>query len=103
MRLHYILDGKTPVVESNSLRWSKWFSTADRIVKQDRIEDVSVSTVFVGLDHRFFGDGPPLLFETLVFGGPRDGQTYRYSSWDDAEAGHEMEVKRVRQALVETL
>jgi hypothetical protein len=97
----YVLDGKTPVPVPNVLKWSKWFSNANRIVKQYRIEDVGISTVFMWFDHRWFGDGPPLLFETMVFGGSRDGQMYRYSSWDDAEIGHEMEVKRVHQALVE--
>jgi hypothetical protein len=99
----YVLNRKVPVLEPNVLKWSKWFSKANRIVKQDVIEDgnIGISTVFLGLDHRHFGDGPPLLFETMVFGGSRDGTMYRYSSWDDAETGHEMEVKRV-QALVET-
>jgi hypothetical protein len=80
------------------------FDRVTKTVKQDRVtEDISVSTVFLGLNHRLSGDGPPLLFETMVFGGARDGHMYRYSSWDDAEAGHEMEVKRVRQALAENL
>jgi hypothetical protein len=62
MRL-YVLDGKVPIHESNVLRWSKWFSKANRIVKQDVIEDgnIGISTVFLGLDHRFFGDGPGTL------------------------------------------
>jgi len=47
-----------------------------------------VSTVFIGLDHRFFGDGPPLLFESMVFGGPLDGEQFRYPTWDAAAAGH---------------
>jgi hypothetical protein len=51
-------------------------------VKQDVIEDgnIGISTVFLGLDHRHFGDGPPLLFETMVFGGSRDGTMYHSPS-----------------------
>lgn len=27
-----------------------------------------VSTIFLGLNHQFWGDGPPVLFETMAFG-----------------------------------
>jgi hypothetical protein len=80
--------------------WEKFMTTRNRTVKKTEVvPGVLVSTVFLGLDHRFVGGGPPILFETMTFGGPRDEQTFRYSSWDDAEAGHEAEVKRVRQSL----
>jgi hypothetical protein len=42
-----------------------------------------VSTVWLGLDHSF-GDGPPLIFETL---GPDDDME-RYSTLEEAEEGH---------------
>ena len=49
-----------------------------------------VSTVFLALDHRH-GEGPPLLFETMVF--PSEGQwselaADRYSTHEEALAGH---------------
>ena len=40
------------------------------------------STVFLGLDHQLTEDGPPLLFETMVFGGPLSGETDRCSTWE---------------------
>lgn len=55
---------------------------------------VKVSTVFLGLDHSW-GDGPPLLFETMEFGGPRDGDCDRCSTWDEAEAQHAAMCRRV--------
>lgn len=55
-----------------------------------------VSTVFLGLDHQY-GDGPPLLFETMVFGGPLDHEMNRYSTWNEAEKGHQEMVERVSQ------
>ena len=59
-----------------------------RIVEQTQLYgDVEVSTVFLGLNHRY-GEGPPLVFETLVFGGPYDGHMDRYSTWREAQAGH---------------
>jgi hypothetical protein len=54
--------------------------------------------VFLGLDHRFGGSGPPLLFETMIFGGPLDEEMWRYSSWDAAEAGHAAAVRKAREA-----
>jgi hypothetical protein len=57
-------------------------------VAQDQIGVARVSTVFMGIDHNFTRGGPPLLFETMIFGGPEDGFQARYSTWDEAEAGH---------------
>ena len=48
--------------------------------------EIVVSTVFLGLDHGW-GDGPPVLFETLVF--PDTKRMDRYCTWDEAVAGHE--------------
>jgi hypothetical protein len=82
----YILDGHDPK-PAELLEWARWFETNDRKVARDTIGDVCVSTVFLGIDHRF-GDGPPLIFESLVFGGPLDQEMRRYSTWDEAVAGH---------------
>ena len=60
----YVLDaGGEPVPEPDLLRWGAWFETADRHVADTTLTDadgnaVRVSTVFLGLDHRF-GPGPP--------------------------------------------
>jgi hypothetical protein len=34
----------------------------------------------------------------MIFGGPLDEYQWRYSSWDDAEAGHRAAVKKARAA-----
>ena len=49
-----------------------------------------VSTVWLGLDHRFDGDGPPLIFETMVFrsGSMVELDVRRYATEDEARAGH---------------
>ncbi len=72
---HYILDGKTPV-PVGLMEWAEWFGRNDRSVAKDEFEGVVVSTVFLGLDHNFFGDGPPLLFETMVFTDIEGGGRY---------------------------
>lgn len=90
----YILDCKTPVLEPDLHKWGEWFEMAIRQVAVNIIDDVTLSTVFLGLDHSR-SVGPPLLFETMIFGGPRDQETHRYSTWDEAEAGHQQILKEL--------
>ena len=87
--MHYILVDRVPVPVEDFMEWAQRFETQDeeRIVAQVTIGEVFVSTVFLGLDHNW-GTGPPLLFETMVFGGDFDEYQYRYATGDDAVAGH---------------
>ena len=100
----YILDGKTPVAENDAMKWAVWFENANRIVRKDTatvklagraIGEVRVSTVFLGLDHSL-GVGPPMLFETMVFGGALDQEQDRCSTWEAAEEMHELMCERVK-------
>jgi hypothetical protein len=56
---------------------------------------VRVSTAFLGVDVNF-GDGEPILFETVVLGGPSDWELYRYSTWGEAKQGHAAVVQRCK-------
>jgi len=96
MDKYYILKDQK-IVAVDLTTWAKWLekNNANRHVKDEKIGDVRVSTVFLGLDHQW-GDGPPLLFETLVFEGELDGDMERYSTWDEAEVGHAEMVERVK-------
>ncbi len=79
-------------------RWATWYETANRDVAKTQInDDVKVSTVFLGLDHSF-GDGPPLLFETMIFGGEHDQYQERFETWEQAEAGHQVAVELAESA-----
>ena len=100
----YILDGKTPVAEPDPMKWAKWFETANRTVCKSTatvklhgkpVGEVRISTVFLGIDHSF-GKGPPLLFESMIFGGPLDGDQDRCSTYEAAEKMHERMMERVR-------
>ena len=86
MNGRYILDGHMPVPCDELLHWAKAMET-DRHVGNDTIGDAQVSTVFLGLDHSFHG-GPPILFETMVFGSEFGKWERRYCTWEEAEAGH---------------
>jgi hypothetical protein len=86
----YILQGHKPIPCEDLLKWAEWYGKADRTVSRTENETgtVSVSTVFLGLNHNFFRSNPPILFETMIFGGKHDGFQNRYSTWEEAEEGH---------------
>lgn len=76
--------------------WARILQPENQQVAADKIGNVTVSTVWLGLNHRF-GEGPPLIFETLVFEGPLDGEMERYSTEAEALEGHAQMVNRVRE------
>lgn len=96
--MHWTLDGQTPKPCADLLEWAVWFAEADRAVRRTEVHNpqaapVIVSTVFLGLDSNYHDDGPPILFETMVFGGRLDEAQHRYATWDEAVAGHEVIVE----------
>lgn len=92
----FILDGHTPV-PATLMEWANWYQTGERRVAQDEINGVRVSTVFLGLNHAW-DDGPPLLFETMIFGGEHDQHQERCSTWDEAELMHARAVGLVAES-----
>jgi hypothetical protein len=100
----YILDEENHVVEVDVITWGRWFERIENrtIGYTEIVSGTTVSTIFIGIDHRHYGEGPPVLFETMVFGGPLDGEIFRYSSYDDAETGHAATVRRARAAILAT-
>jgi len=96
----YILKGRMPVAVDDPAACEEFFKNVlNRRVAFTKVSPKShVSTVFLCLDHSFDVEGPPILFETLVFGGELADDMARYSTWDDAVAGHEKMVKRVLEA-----
>lgn len=100
--MHYILDGHTPV-KASLMEWATYYQTAERHVGNTRIGNIHISTVFLGLDHGYDSRQPPVLFETMVFGGGELNETMiRYATWAEAEAGHKDMVECV-QAMVDRL
>lgn len=92
----YILADDGALIPTDVEGWAMWFNRADRQIARAEIgNDVIVSTVFLGPDHQF-GDGPPLLFETLVIGGALNGEIKRYSTKHEALEGHAAMVLRVQ-------
>lgn len=92
-RKHYILVDKQPV-KATLLEWAAMVETFDnRRIAETKFNlwwwgEIRVSTVFLGLDHSWADSGPPILFETMIFGGPFNDDMVRYATWDEAEKGH---------------
>ena len=88
--------------EPDLLVWAEWYETGDRIIAQTETRDAHISTVFLGLDHSFglFPDEPPVLWETMIFGGVMDGEFQRYQSEEEARKWHQVWVDVVREMEV---
>jgi len=92
--LYYRLDKNhvpVPVKGAIEMQWER--------VAFTKFLGVEVSTVFLALDHAHDG-GKPVLFETMIFGGPLNEEQYRYCTWDEAVVGHREAVRQVFWAPV---
>lgn len=99
----YILNAAGEPEPADLMTWAEWFETSGdaRRVARDTIGDVTISTVFLGLNHNF-GEGPPILFETMIFDGGDDERQWRYSTRDEALAGHAAAVRLVSEQETST-
>lgn len=92
--MYYLLENQVPKKVSRDIYISKFDSQNVRVAK-DTINGIDISTVFLGIDHGFAGNAP-MLFETMVFGGPDNQYQERYSTWEQAEKGHQRAVNMVK-------
>lgn len=98
---YFILVDKKPVPVDGVLDWAKMFEDGHRSVRSSWYkEGIIISTVFLGLNHNFH-IGPPVLFETMIFGSNAalDGYQTRCCTWDDAVLMHE-EARLIVQASI---
>jgi len=99
---HYVLKDKVPVLEPDLLKWARSFEDAEarRVARTEFPDGTLVSTVFLGIDHQF-DDGPPLLFETMIFESDSGRSDYceRCSTWDEAVEMHKRAEEKHREQL----
>jgi hypothetical protein len=97
IKMYYVLnDNNEPVVERDTNKFCKWIENNDnRRIAYTKVGSKAVSTVFLGIDHGFDG-GPPVLFETMVFGGKFNEYMKRYSTYNGALEGHDETVLLVK-------
>ena len=94
----YILDANDLPVRATMMDSFKWKEKFGRHVGKDKIGDVGISTVFLGMDHGY-GGGPPVLWETMIFGGINDQYQERYISKKSAIEGHKRAVEAVKRGV----
>jgi hypothetical protein len=95
----YILDENgEPMIEPDLMRWARWYEDFEyrRLARDDLGARGVVSTIFLGLDHSFDRGALPVLWESMIFGGPHDGEQFRYTSRREALDGHAALVEACR-------
>jgi hypothetical protein len=91
----YFLQGKETIPTDNVDDMQKCFAQK-RHVALDKIGESLVSTVFLPFDHSHGDEELPLLFETMIFGGEHDQSQWRYTTYEEAERGHERAINLVK-------
>lgn len=88
--LYYDRKGK-PI---DMVAWSEALKTKKRVAQTTLADGKWVSTVWLGQDYSF--EGPPLIFETMVFNSKDDMDELdceSYSTEQEALKGHKLMVK----------
>lgn len=101
--MYYALDDNHKVVPiTDEVTRDLWRDMDRRRVDRTQVGKCDVSTVFLVIDHNY-GDGPPLVFETMIFsvadGGDLDDYCERYATWDKAVAGRAAAVALCRKSI----
>ena len=91
MGLFFDWDGK----EIDRDRWVELLYQPRHVGETDLGELGRVSTVWLGINFALAEDTPPVIFETMVFGGPMNEEIERYCTKEQAAAGHEFMVMRL--------
>jgi hypothetical protein len=93
---YYDRDGQPITMEE----WAEKFEAMEyKVVRQTRVGNMEVSTIWLGLDHGFgfVANQPPLIFETMIFGGDHDSDQWRFYTETEARAHHKMIVRELRK------
>lgn len=92
INIYYRLDEKKNVVPCSLMEFTKQFGDdSTRRVALTKLKKLTVSTVFLGLDHNWGPeDATPIVFETMIFGEPKfEEYEERCCTWNEALEMHE--------------
>lgn len=80
------------------MEWARRFEdmTYKRVARTEIPGVGTVSTVWLGSDHQFLPNGPPLIFESMLFPEhcEQDRDQDRYTTEEEAVAGHQAMVQK---------
>lgn len=95
----YKLLGKVAVPCDDMMEWARWRERANPRVALTEVGPLTVSTIFLGLDHSFGFEKTTdaILFETMIRGDD-DWLNYqtRCATWGEAEAQHALAVEHAK-------
>lgn len=78
-----------PEGDAGLLEWAADLEKGCKVARSRTIYGEKLSTVWLGLDHNFGGEGPPLIFETMLFmKSNKNDLQWRYSTEEEAKEGH---------------
>lgn len=109
----YILENGRPV-PATPLEFGIWFQVneaeclVDRTViaaGEERGQHIWVSTCFIGVNAQYDPDLPPLIYETMIFGGAHHEYKHPTATLGEAKQAHleAVEVARRSLAIAETV
>lgn len=91
---------KNPLPCDSIEEWSSWVGKSGRLVDNDYVGHIEISTVAVGINCQQNPGEPPLIFETLVTDRLKDVQvSYHYATWEEAEKGHQKIVDKLKELV----
>ncbi len=99
---HYILDKDHHIQRVTLDEWAKFFASGKHVIKQETVNGVLVSTVFLGIYYNASRkDAPPtpLMFETMLLSEQQKGLDQfceRYATYDEALKQHKLIVAALR-------
>lgn len=93
--VNYILEDKIPIPVPNLGALMEWYDQHDKecIVASVTRGEREIITRFICIDLNL-GDGPPLIFETRIVTPNRTKLIEMYSTWEQAETGHNRTIER---------
>lgn len=101
--MFFVLDDNHNPVPATVKQWGEFRENKGKRVDLTQLPNCWVSTTFLGMDHGY-GEGPPVLFETMAFKGDYDTDgcseeiedgTERYCTWVEAVEGHKAMVAKL--------
>jgi hypothetical protein len=98
MERFYVLHADGAVGQPDFREWVAWHANSyerHRCIARTSVKFGTVVTIFLGVNMALEENERPVLFETRVVGGWLDSQWQRYSTLNEARAGHEAWVAKV--------
>jgi hypothetical protein len=105
----YKLDKDKNPVACSSFEYSMQFEDPEKFrrVAKTQLGPYTVSTVFLCIDHNFGGEGPPVLFETMIWSDKmtdKPGEFFnyqvKYCTWKEATEGHAFAVEMIKEGVL---